>query len=123
MIALKDLINRQYKNKYCISFEFPILYDPILKNIPSYVARFVRVAGGTDIITRSERWRITVVIPSFSENMQSSVYDFVFEMPRQNMDLTLICATGLKYFQFKLKEEIEAKIKIDFDIGESVEGM
>lgn len=118
---LKDLVARQYRNTECVAFEFPIVID---EEIPSYVARFVKLAGaGNDIVTRSERWRITVVIPSFTEHTQSSVYDFVFEMPRQHMDLALICATGLRYFQYELKKEIEAKMAIDFDIGESVEGM
>ena len=44
-------------------------------------------------------------------------------MPKDNLPLELICATGLKYFQLYLKEEIQAKSNLDFELGDILTGM
>ena len=44
-------------------------------------------------------------------------------MPKSGLPLELIAATGLKYFQLYLKEEIQNKTNFDFALSELLRGM
>jgi len=117
MIELKDLQNRVYENKDCIAFDYELL-DSDEKREKKVImeARFKRAKE------EDKTWRLMVVFPR-TEMSDSQVYFVVFQMPKSNMNLPLICATGLRFFQIKLKEEIQEKVIIDFEIGNITEGM
>ena len=57
------------------------------------------------------------------QDADSQVYTFGYIMPKSNLPLELIAATGLKYFQLYLKEEIQTKSEYDFMLGDVLKGM
>lgn len=67
-------------------------------------------------------WNMRVVLMR-TRDSDSQVYNIRYQMPRDGLPVELIAATGLKYFQLSLKEEIQTKSNIDFAIGELVKDM
>lgn len=112
MLTLKDLNNRVYSGKICSEFSY-ILKDD--KGKPKFKANFTR---GQE----ENEWQMRIVLDR-TRDADSQVYTFGYIMPKSNLPLELIAATGLKYFQLYLKEEVQSKINIDFALGEKLEGM
>lgn len=50
--------------------------------------------------------------------LDNQVYRFMYEVPKADASIELIAAIGLKHLQFYLKQEIELKMSIDFEISE-----
>ena len=71
---------------------------------------------------KPKEWRMQVVIER-TRDADSQVYNFGYVMPRAGLPLELIAATGLKYFQLYLKEEVQMKSNIDMTLGPVLEGM
>lgn len=71
---------------------------------------------------KPKEWRMQVVIER-TRDADSQVYNFGYVMPRAGLPLELIAATGLKYFQLYLKEEVQMKSNIDMTLGPILEGM
>lgn len=113
MIKLKDLQNRVYRGKQCIRFDYEIVLE---KEKPSIRAMFERYLDKPTV------WNMQIVL-NRTRDKDSEVYNFGYEMPRDNLPLELIAATGLKYFQLYLKEEIQAKVELDFELSEILQGM
>ena len=113
MIRLKDLQNRVYSGKQCVRFEVAIPIDDKRFNM----AQFTKVALSSDC-----HWNMRIITNRTREK-DSEVYNFGYIMPRDNLPLELIAATGLKYFQAYLKEEVQLKSNVDFAIGEIISGM
>ena len=112
MIALKNLQNRVYEGKKCVQFEY---YIP---NDKGYVkARFSK-----KIVDDYAVWCMQIILDR-TRDKDSDVYNFMYKMPKEDLPLELIAATGLRYFQLYLKEEIQMKSNLDFTIGSIVEGM
>ena len=112
MLTLKDLDNRVYSGKICTEFNY-ILKDE--KRKPKFRANFTR---GQE----ENEWRMRIVLDR-TRDADSQVYTFGYIMPRSNLPLELIAATGLKYFQLYLKEEVQTKIDYDFALGDVLKGM
>ena len=113
MITLKELINRAYnESKECIEFEYS-LKD---KDDELFNAEFRRSKESPLV------WNMRVIFDR-TINSDSQVYNFVYELPKTGMDLVMICAIGLKYFQMYIKEEVQLKSNIDFSIGDITNGM
>ena len=112
MIRLKDLQNRVYSGKTCIRFEYEFGID----QGKTVCAMFKRA------IDKPNVWSMTVVLDR-TRDKDSEVYSFLYELPRDNMNLELIAAIGLKYFQLYIKEEVQMKSNMDFTLGEIVEGV
>lgn len=113
MIKLKDLNNRDYDGRKCISFEY-VLKDE--KENKLLVARF------SNEDTSGKVWRMNVIFDR-NRDADSQVYNFGYSMPKDNLPLELIAATGLKYFQLYLQQEIQQKSGIEFSLGSLLEGM
>ena len=112
MIKFKDLQNRVYSGKQCVRFEYAIMVND------QYVyAQFQRQPGET-----GQHWNMRIIFGR-TRDKDSEVYNFGYIMPRDGLPLELICATGLKYFQLYLKEEIQAKSNLDFMLGDTLQGM
>lgn len=111
MLKLKDLENRVYRCRNCVRFEctIPVDEDKIL------LATFSRMKNPSE-------WNMQVIFDR-TRDKDSEVYNFGYIMPKDNLPLELIAATGLKYFQLYLKEEIQMKSNLDFSIGRIIEGM
>lgn len=111
MIRLKDLDNRVYSGKVCTRFEYSF------------------IANGKRIIANFDRqpdelstWNMQIVFGR-TRDKDSDVYNFSYTMPKEHLPLELVAATGIRFFQLYLKEEIQEKSNIDFVIGEVVRGM
>ncbi len=115
MIELKDLENRRYEDKDCTAFTYILTVEKDFK----IEYRFYRSLD-SDVLKRT--WIAQVVLPR-TESSDSQVYYIGFELPKNNLPLPTICATGLKYFQMCMKSEIQKKSNIDFTIGEIVGDM
>ena len=112
MILLRDLTNRVYRGKTCMRFEYNIKSDE-----DNYiVANFTRKGNNL------AEWNMQIILKRTSRK-DSDVYNFGYIMPRENLPLELIAATGLRYFQLYLKDEIQQKSNLDFALGEIVRGM
>ena len=115
MLKLKDLQNRVYSGKTCISFEYNIIIDE--NNI--LTAKFIkRQHHGA----QPNEWNMQIITDR-TRDKDSEVYTFGYVMPRDKLPLELIAATGLKYFQLYLKKEVQAKSNLDFELGNILQGM
>lgn len=122
MIRLRDLQNRVYSGKQCIRFEVTVPW----KENDELTARFQRAKSIPENATCTAysgcMWEMQLVVPR-TRDKDSEVYNFSYIMPKNNLPLELIAATGLKYFQLYLKGEVESKVALDFSLGEMLEGM
>lgn len=111
MLDLKQLVNRIYKGKDCVAFDYELTNE---KGEQMLQARYALIGPN--------EWQMRIVFDR-TRDADSQVYTFGYVMPKSGLPLPLIAATGLRYFQLYLKEEIQTKQLIDFGIGEVVEGM
>lgn len=111
MITLKDLQNRVYSGKQCVRFEYEFIVDK--KRIIAYFDRSVE---------NETEWNMQIILGR-TRDKDSEVYNFGYVMPRANLPLELIAATGLKYFQLYVKEEVQTKSNMDFELGTILQGM
>lgn len=111
MITLKNLQNRVYSGKNCVRFECTI---PTNKE-HWILASFKRMDNQNE-------WNMQIILDR-TRDKDSEVYNFGYIMPRNGLPLELIAATGLKYFQLYLKEEVQTKSNLDFEIGNLLQGM
>ena len=98
MLTLRDLDNRVYSGKICSEFSYTLKDD---KGKPKFRANFTR---GQEEQEENE-WQMRIVLDR-TRDADSQVYTFKYIMPKSNLPLELIAATGLKYFQLYLKQEI-----------------
>lgn len=112
MLKFKDLQNRVYSGKDCIRFECVV---PIDKE-HHVLATFHKV------VNNQNEWNMQVIFDR-TRDKDSEVYTFGYVMPKHGLPLELIAATGLKYFQLYLKEEVQAKSNMDFELGNILQGM
>lgn len=113
MLTMKDLECRVYEGIQVVSFMYTHKDD---KGIPQWQARFYRDKD------EPRQWAMQVVLDR-TRDADSQVYNFGYVMPKLGLPLELVAATGLKYFQLYLKQEIERKITMDFEIGEITDGV
>ena len=114
MIKFKDLQNKVYSGKQCVRFEYGIMVDD------QYVyAQFQKQTSKT---AQPNEWNMQIIFGR-TRDKDSEVYNFGYVMPKDGLPLELIAATGLKYFQLHLKQEIQAKSNLDFELGDILAGM
>ena len=112
MIKDKDLKLREMKHKECVAFVYDLLLNDEQNN---YMRCFFHKVEG-------KVWQIEVWEYSTS-NKSDVIYRWGYEMPKDNMPLTMICAFGLIRLQRQMKEEVQMKSELDFTIGSLVEGI
>lgn len=111
MIKQSDLVNRMNVDGMCVDFDYILNIDE-----SRIRCRFMRDKNQPLI------WNMMVVLKR-TRDADSQVYNFSYQLPKSNMDLTMVTAIGLKYLQLYLKEEIQLKTNMDFAIGEITNGM
>lgn len=116
MINLKDLINRVYSSKECVSFDMFMEDDSKSKNDSS---RFMFEANYRRNPNNPLEWTMRVVLPRTRDN-DHQIYEFDYVLPKSGLALTLIAAMGLKFFQLRLQEEIQMKSDWNFTIGDII---
>lgn len=114
MITFKDLKNKVYSNKMCIRFEYDLTLDKEHKVTATFTKRKYQ-----DFYSQ---WVMQIIIDR-TKDKDSEVYNFGYVMPKDNLPLELIAATGLRFYQLHLKNEIQEKSNLDFMIGEIIRGM
>ena len=115
MIKLKELENRRYEDKDCTAFTYNMTVNKDL----TIEYRFHRSLD-SEVLKRT--WIAQVIFPR-TEQADSQIYYIGFQLPKDDLPLTLVCATGLRYFQMCMKAEVQKKSNIDFVIGEITRGM
>lgn len=110
MLKFRDLQNKVYSDKVCVRFECVI---PTEERWISAI--FKRMSNPNE-------WNMQIILDR-TRDKDSEVYNFGYVMPKSNVPLELIAATGLKYFQLYLKEEVQVKSNMDFTLGELLQGM
>lgn len=111
MLKQSDLVNRININGICVDFDY-------ILNIDDSRIRFRFVRNKNQLLV----WNMMVVLKR-TRDADSQVYNFSYQLPKSSMDLTMVAAIGLRYFQLYLKEEIQLKSNIDFTLGEVTNGM
>lgn len=114
MLKLKDLDNRVYSGKTCLEFSYTLKDE---KGKPKFRANFTRCQEENE-----DEWQMRIVLDR-TRYADSNVYIFEYIMPKSNLPLALIAATGLKYFQLYLKKEIQTKSEYDFMLGDILKDM
>ena len=115
MIKRKDLELHTNVGRQCVGFSYTLTNDKgkMLK------AEF----NATDYHSgQPKEWFMRIVFDR-TRDADSQVYNFNYIMPRTGLPLELIAATGLRYFQLHIKEEVQFKSDLDFVLGSIVEGM
>ena len=113
MVKQSDLVNRMAIGGICVDFDYFLNID---NNSPRIRFRFTR--NKEDLRT----WCMSVVLKR-TRDADSQVYSFGYQLPKDNMDLTMVAAIGLKYFQLHLQEEVQLKSSIEFCLGEITANM
>lgn len=117
MITPRELVNRKNVEKQ------PVAFDYRLKNDEPH-------AFGTDELTfHFERlqfdgptWRVSLVMQP-TETTERRLYEAVFDAPKSNLPLEMICATGLVCIKNQMAEIAQGCSLLDFMLGESIKGM
>lgn len=119
MITMKDLKRRMHAGaqKVCVGFEYTLVSGD--RKQVFYFHRTLDEENGSRL---NCIWLLHTTIPR-TDNKDSENWYLCFEMPKAEMPLYLICATGLRYYQMALKEEIQWKSDMDFAIGNVTAGM
>ena len=108
-ILQSELINKKHdkESKTCIGFEYELLVDDgNSKTI--FPVRFTKVGDKT--------WTVEMVFEHYA-------YRIMFDVPKNNMDLVMIAAFGLRNLQYVIRQEVERKSIIDFTIGDETKEM
>jgi hypothetical protein len=98
-------------NGVCVDFDYVLNIDKTRIR-----CRFTRDRDQLSV------WNMMVVLKR-TRDADSQVYNFSYQLPKPNMDLTMVTAIGLRYFQLYLKEEVQLKSNLDFTLGEITNGM
>lgn len=91
-IRMGDLYNRQHdKLRRCVEFDFDI--RPEDTNRPRITVHFERVSADSAIL-----WRVSWhdLGKAGSDGMRAIAYSLIYAMPMDNMNLTMVCAYGLR---------------------------
>ena len=112
MLTQKDLECKEYKGKELIAFKY------VQRDKDGNKRWEAQYNKGE----QPNEWNVVVVLGR-TRDADSQVYNFGYIMPKSNLPIELVAATGLKYFQLYLKQELEQKIAMDFEIGEITDGV
>ena len=118
MLKQKELFNLRHEGRNCIGFSYQVVDKD---RAPTDSERNCFVADWTKG-PEPGQWNMRVIL-DHTRDADSQVYNFGYIMPRENMDICFVAATGLKYFQLYLKQEIQRKSNFDFVLGELLKDM
>lgn len=113
MLTVKDIQNRVYSGKSCIGFDY-VLQMEDANDIEFHFRRSLENA----LV-----WQIQVVIDRATMECNDDVYRLAYVLPKEGIPLEMILAIGLRYIQLIVKEEVQKKSNIDFELGDRLAGM
>lgn len=107
MIKLGDLVAREYEGKDCTRFSYRIKDDEGFKVLEATFERVMQV---------DRYWTMRIVVGP-SEHRESQIYSVGIVVPRSTTPLEHIAYQCLRIFINELREEIQTKSSIDFQLG------
>lgn len=118
MINLNEITNRKYEGKEPISFEY------VLKNLdgqngtPQELRIWFEKVNPIEynIPNNPPTYRVFTII-------NSVVYEKIFAMPKRNMELIMVVATGLNLLRLTIQEEIAYKEMVSYSIADIIKDM
>lgn len=110
---MSNLINKEIKNKEICKFDFDIVYEDRELNEQKLRVNFTKIYNQVTI----NEWKIFCKIEPTQEK-ETQIYEFNYQLHKKNTDLTLIVATGIRLLQVIIQEEIQEKSRIDTNITE-----
>lgn len=119
MINAADLTNRENTEvrKICVRFEYTVQFDNDVRQ------KFIFTRHATDVPSELDKiWLMETYTPR-TANKDTEHYYFTYVLPRAEMPLELVCATGLRYYQMYLKDEVQTKSDTEFVLGQLIGGM
>lgn len=119
MINAADLINRENTEvrKICVRFEYTAQFSNGVRQKFIFTRQATDVQSGLDKI-----WLMETYVPR-TQSKDTEHYYFTYALPKAEMPLELVCATGLRYYQMHLKEEVQTKSDTEFELGQLIGGM
>jgi len=116
MITLQQLTNRRYDGKDPVHFEYTLVSGDTETDPVEMLFAFSREDKDSNVWTMETRFGRTAVA-------DAQFYLIRFEMPKRNLPLELICATGLQYFKVQIQYEVQTRSMLLFDMSNVLEGM
>lgn len=117
MITPKELINRRNIEKQ------PVGFDYLLKNDePHAFATDHLLFHFERLILDGLTWRVSITMQP-TETSERRLYESVYEVPKSNMPLEMVCAIGLICIKHQMVELAQGCSLLDFMIGDTVKGM
>lgn len=117
MITPKELVNRRNVERQPVGFDYLMPNDePHAFNTSNLLFHFERLS--LDGLT----WRVSLVMQP-NENSERRLYEAVFDVPKQNLPLEMVCATGLVCIKYQMAELAQGCSLLDFMIGDTIKGM
>ena len=128
MLEIRDLTNKEYVGNELVSFQYLINCSEDVDREDEdhkYIrCIFTRIYKDNIILPT---WLLEVNIPSYTSNSihgtQVHTYRFVYQTPKNNMPITTVAAMGLYNLQNAIKQEVQYKTMLDFNISEILKGM
>lgn len=128
MLEIRDLTNKEYFGNELVSFQYLINCSEDVDREDEdhkYIRCIFTKIYKDNIILPT--WLLEVNIPSYTSNSihgtQVHTYRFVYQTPKNNMPITTIAAMGLYNLQNVIKQEVQYKTMLDFNISEILKGM
>lgn len=107
-IELNELINKKHKDGKCVAFD----YNLQISENAWLRFEFVNPTSTTWVMTSIDKCCEI-----------DYVYHVIFNMPKSNMDLTMVCSFGLNLFRSDCMKELDKRNALQFLIGEIISGM
>lgn len=115
MISPRDVVNRKNVDKQPVGFDYKLYNDE------------PHAFGTDELVFHFERldemvWRVSLVMQP-NDQGERRLYEVVYNIPKANLPLEMVCATGLICIKYQMAELAQACSLLDFSIGEVVNGM
>lgn len=114
MLTQDSLVNRQIKDKETIAFLYRLNYESDDEGQLTLPVHFTKM-----IHAEQNEWNVFIRINPTVEK-ESQIYEFNYVLPKRDMSLITVAATGLRLFQMVLQEEIQNKHLIEFEITDLI---
>lgn len=116
-IKPSEIINRKYEENYPVQFEY-VIKDLDGPNGETQELRvfFEKVSQSYDMSGEIPTYKVYTVL-------NDKVYFNVYQMPKRNMSLEMIVATGLNVLRFMFLEEANQKEVLGYTIADITKGM
>ena len=113
MIQLRELKKKEYLEKKCIHFVYEMKVGKKKIN-----AVFDKAIDENE----KDVWKMIILFErdSISDN---HIMTFTYVMPKQDMNLELIAATGLRYLYYYMKDILDERKELLFEVSKAIEGM